>query len=219
MLAPTSTRQLRPPVDAAPSSALRRGSSAHTDGSRTRAGRRLSSGLVRQLELWLLCRGSKAAYLRRAGARVGSRTTLLNRVGEFGSEPWLIEIGSDVAIASGVAFVTHDGASRVFRGSIPGSSAFGNRFGPIRVRDNCVIGMRAILMPGVTIGPDSIVGAGSVVTRDVPPRTVAAGVPARVLCTLDEYVERYRQAMIVGLSSDRALLRRQLTRHFFGEER
>ena len=58
--------------------------------------------------------------------------------------------------------------------------------------DNCVVGMRAILLPGVTIGPDSIVGAGSVVTRDVPPRTVAAGVPARVLCTLDEYAERYR---------------------------
>ena len=94
--------------------------SAHTDGSRTRRGRRLSSALVRQLQLWVLCRGSKVAYLRRAGARVGSRTTLLNRVGEFGSEPWLVEIGSDVAIASGVAFVTHDGASRVFRREHPG---------------------------------------------------------------------------------------------------
>ncbi len=217
MLAPS--RELRTAAGGGVAAALRPAPTTHTDGSRTRARRRLSSALVRQLELWVLCRGSKVAFLRRAGARIGQRTSLLNEVAEFGSEPWLVEIGSDVAIASGVAFITHDGASRVFRQRLPGSSVFGNRFGPIRVGDNCVIGMRAILMPGVSIGPDSVVGAGSVVTRDVPPRTVAAGVPARVLCGLDEYEERYRQEMIAGLSSDRSLLRRQLTRHFFGEER
>jgi carbonic anhydrase/acetyltransferase-like protein (isoleucine patch superfamily) len=80
----------------------------------------------------------------------------------------------------------------------------------VRVLDNCFVGVNSILMPGVTVGPNSIVGAGSVVTRDVPARSVAAGVPARVLCTLDEYVETYRQRMIPGLSSDRSELRRQL---------
>jgi hypothetical protein len=217
--APSSARELRPPVGRARSEAPRPEPWARAGWAPTRTGSRVANALVRQLQLWLLCRGSKVAYLRRAGARVGEKTILLNRVGEFGSEPWLVEIGTGVAIASGVAFITHDGASRVFRRGIPGSSDFGNRFGPIRVHDNCVVGMRAILMPGVSIGPDSVVGAGSVVTRDVPPRTVAAGVPARVLCSLHEYVERYRQSMIPGLSSDRALLRRQLTRHFFGEER
>ena len=204
----------RPPAASVPDSAP----PAYAQRDR-RPGRRLASGLARLLQLWVVCRGSKVAYLRRAGARIGLDTLLLNRVGEFGSEPWLIEVGSRVSIASGVVFVTHDGASRVFRERLPGSSVFGNRFGPIRVRDNCVVGLRAILLPGVSIGPDSIVGAGSVVTRDVPPGTVAAGVPARVLCPLDEYVEAYRQAMIPGLSSDRLELRRQLTRHFWGEER
>ena len=85
--------------------------------------------------------------------------------------------------------------------------------------DNCVIGTGAVLLPGVTIGPDSVVGANSVVTKDVPPRTVAAGVPARPLCTLDQYAARYRAAMIPGLSSDRRELRRQLTLHFWSEER
>jgi acetyltransferase-like isoleucine patch superfamily enzyme len=177
------------------------------------------AGFSRLLRLWLLCRGSKVAYLRSAGARIGSHTALLNSVSEFGSEPWLVEIGSRVSIAKGVTFITHDGGSRVFRRWIPGSSAFGNRFAPIRVRDNCVIGLRAILLPGVVVGPDSIVGAGSVVTRDVPPGTVAAGVPARVLSTLDEYTARYQRLMIPGLSSDRRELRRQLTLHFWGEER
>ncbi len=52
---------------------------------------------------------------------------------------------------------------------------------PIIVEDNVWIGARVIIMPGVTIGRDSCIGAGSVVTSDVPPRTLAAGVPARVI--------------------------------------
>ncbi len=173
----------------------------------------------RLLERWVVCRGNKVAYLRRLGARIGEQTAILCRVGDFGSEPWLIEIGSRVSIAAGVVFVTHDGASRVIRDRIPGGSPYGNCFAPIRVRDNSVVGLRAILMPGVTIGPDSIVGAGSLVTRSIPPGTVACGTPARVVSTVEQYVESYRTHMISGLSSDRVELRRQLTRRFWGEER
>jgi acetyltransferase-like isoleucine patch superfamily enzyme len=180
---------------------------------------RVGSRVARAFERWVLCRGDKVAYLRRLGARIGPHAAVVCRVEDFGSEPWLVEIGSRVSIAAGVVFVTHDGASRVFRERIEGGSRFGNAFAPIRVRDNCMIGLRAILLPGVTVGPDSIVGAASLVTRDVPPGTVVAGVPARVVCTLEQYVERYRERMIPGLSSDRAELRRQLTRRFWGEER
>jgi acetyltransferase-like isoleucine patch superfamily enzyme len=52
---------------------------------------------------------------------------------------------------------------------------------PIVVEDNVWIGARVIVLAGVTVGQDSCVGAGSVVTSDVPPRTLVAGVPARVL--------------------------------------
>lgn len=50
---------------------------------------------------------------------------------------------------------------------------------PITIEDNVWLGARVIVMPGVTIGHDAVVGAGSVVTTDVAPRTIAAGVPAR----------------------------------------
>jgi acetyltransferase-like isoleucine patch superfamily enzyme len=130
-----------------------------------------------------------------------------------------VEIGSRVTVATGVLFITHDGSSRVFRDRIEGSSRFGNRFGPIRILDNSFVGARSILMPDVTVGPDAIVGAGSVVTRSVPPRTVAVGVPARALCTLDEYVNTYRARMVRGLSSERSEVRRQLTTRFWGRER
>jgi acetyltransferase-like isoleucine patch superfamily enzyme len=52
---------------------------------------------------------------------------------------------------------------------------------PIVLGENVWLGSRVIVLPGVTIGADSVVGAGSVVTKDVPPRTLAAGVPARVI--------------------------------------
>lgn len=55
---------------------------------------------------------------------------------------------------------------------------------PIRIGENVWLGARVIVMPGVTIGDDSVVGIGSVVTHDVPPRSVAVGVPARVVKSL-----------------------------------
>ena len=62
-----------------------------------------------------------------------------------------------------------------------------DRFGKVRIGDNCHIGMNALIMPGVTIGNNCIIGAGAVVTHDVPDNSVAVGVPARVIETVDEY--------------------------------
>jgi acetyltransferase-like isoleucine patch superfamily enzyme len=54
---------------------------------------------------------------------------------------------------------------------------------PITIQDRAWLGNRSIVLKGVTVGHDSVVAAGSVVTRDVPPRTVVAGNPARVVRT------------------------------------
>ncbi len=62
--------------------------------------------------------------------------------------------------------------------------------GKVDIRDNCFIGYNATIMPNITIGPNSIVAAGAVVTRDVPPNSIVAGVPAKVIGATDEYVEK-----------------------------
>lgn len=58
--------------------------------------------------------------------------------------------------------------------------------------DNVFIGSGTKILYNVRIGPNAIVAAGSVVTRDVSPNSVVGGVPARVICTFDEYIEKHK---------------------------
>jgi acetyltransferase-like isoleucine patch superfamily enzyme len=169
-------------------------------------------------EYYILCRGDNIRYLRRMGVRIGEGCFILNGAGSY-PEPWLVEIGDHVKIANGVGFITHDGSSRLFRDKLPGSCRFGNRYGKIIVRDNSFIGVGSIVMPDVTIGPNSIVGAHSVVTKDVPPGTVFAGNPARLICTFEEYIDKYKKKMIPLTATDWPSLRRELTMKLWGEER
>lgn len=105
-------------------------------------------------------------------------------------EATLITIGNRVTISSEVEFCTHDNA--IIK-SIPGKT---DVVGPITIGDDCFIGMRSILMYGVTLGDHCVVGAGSVVTKSFPPRSVIGGNPARLLCTIDEYAEKYKEYAI-----------------------
>src|SRR5690606_36547449 len=100
---------------------------------------------------------------------------------DFGSEPYLIEIGNDVRITSGVKLFTHGGA-RVFRKNIPDFDFFGK----IKIGNNVYIGNNAIILPGVSIGDDVIIGAGSVVTKSVGTNSVVGGNPARIIGSVSE---------------------------------
>jgi len=171
------------------------------------------------LTYYVHCRADSAEYLRFLGVKIGHGCSIYTTPHNFGTEPWLIEIGNNVTLGQGVLLITHDGTSRLFRDCLPGTSPFGNRFGTIVIRDNCFIGNNAILLPGIEIGPDSAVGAGSVVTKTVPPQTIVAGNPARPIKTLDEYMEGYLQRMIPLEAADRDALRRELTMKLWGHER
>ncbi len=126
----------------------------------------------------------RPALFRRMGADIGQGCRLL--VNTLGSEPYLITIGDETLVSGGVVFLTHDAGTWVFRREHPEAA----RFGRIKVGSRVFIGGNAIVLPGVTIGDRSIVGAGAVVTRDVEPGTVVAGVPARVVSTVESYKQR-----------------------------
>ncbi len=175
-----------------------------------------STALFRQ---YLVMRGNNVRYLRSLGTRIGELCEILTPVKNFGSEPWLIELGNRVTISQGVLFITHDGSSRLFRHQLAGSSPWGNRFGPIRIGDNSFVGANATLLPNIEVGPNSIVGAGSLVNRTVPAATVVAGVPARRICSLAEYIECYQAKAIPIAATTRQGLRDELTQQFWGEWR
>ncbi|GMK38141.1 galactoside O-acetyltransferase [Paenibacillus sp. CCS19] len=109
----------------------------------------------------------------------------------FGSEPYLIQIGDNVRITKGVTFITHDGGVWVLRNN--GMLVNSDKFGTIKVGSNVHIGINATIMPGVNIGDNVIIGVGAVVTKDVPSNSIAAGVPAKVIKSLEEYYEKCKE--------------------------
>lgn len=133
------------------------------------------------LHKWMLWR------FKRQGLQIADDCRIMGRP-FFGSEPYLISIGKGVTISGQVHFITHDGAPWVIRRRPEYRKVV--KYGRITVHDNCFIGQRATLLPGVTIGPNSIVATGAVVTKDVPPNTIVGGIPAKVLMDLDTYIAR-----------------------------
>ena len=137
-----------------------------------------------KIELFGYNRFTIAEYFRKQGAKIGEGCSIVPF--SLGTEPYLVKIGNNVTIAQGVCFITHDGGVWVFRKEIPDIQVFGT----IIIEDNCVIGQNSILFPNVKIGHNSIVGAGSVVISDIPPNTIAMGVPARPFGSVEKYKEK-----------------------------
>lgn len=119
-------------------------------------------------------------HLRKTGMSIGENCYIFSPQIETG-EPYLVTIGNNVLISTNVLFTTHDASASHY---IPGSSDI---FGRINIGDNCFIGMGVIILPGVTIAKDCIVGAGSVVTKSfLEPGMVIAGNPARVIGSIED---------------------------------
>ncbi len=114
-------------------------------------------------------------FYRLRGTRIGRNVEVGQHVFMEESRPELITIEDNVDIGPNVMILTHDSSRHCINPEEP------VRFGRVHIKRNAYIGAGAIILPGVTIGEYAIVGAGAVVTRDVPPRSVAVGVPARVI--------------------------------------
>lgn len=127
---------------------------------------------------------SPTQYARLIGVKVGDNCLIYRSV-EFSSEPYLITIGNNVQVTKGVAIHTH-GGGHAARRVIPNFDVFGK----VEIKDWAYIGAHAQIMPGVTIGEGAIIAAGSIVTKSVPDRMVVGGNPARLVCSVDDYIER-----------------------------
>jgi acetyltransferase-like isoleucine patch superfamily enzyme len=179
--------------------------------------------------LWVRCcrptGEGYADYLRRHGGlfAMGERCSV-SRHAKI-TDPAFVRLGNNVRLARCTIF-GHDGSVNMIR------NAYGVRVdsvGKVDIRDNVFVGEQAMIMPGVTIGPDAIVAAGAVITRDVAPGDIVGGVPARPIGRVADYVERLQRETNVlpwaHLIRDRAAdvdpalepeLRRLRVEYFFG---
>jgi maltose O-acetyltransferase len=97
----------------------------------------------------------------------------------------LISIGDNCTITSGVKILAHDAS--LYRDLNMA------KMGRVIIKDNCFIGVNSIILPGIVIGPDAVVGAGTVVAKDVPSDSVAMGNPAKVVMSKREFLKRQNE--------------------------
>lgn len=121
------------------------------------------------------------------GMTVGRKCSIQEGVVFDESYCWLISLGDNVTIAPFAHLLAHDASMIKHLGYA--------RIGKVCIEDGVFIGARALVLPGVTIGKNSIIGAGSIVSNSIPPDVVVAGNPANVICDLDTFILKHREAM------------------------
>ena len=124
-------------------------------------------------------------------ANIGDNVHIQSRFIPLYSE--LISFHNNIIVGRGVEFVTHDVIhavlNRMDRG-IYSDHRFKESIGCIEIEDNCFIGANTIILGGVRIRKNCIIAAGSVVTKDCESDSLYAGVPARRICSLDDYMKK-----------------------------
>ena len=125
----------------------------------------------------------------RGGAKIGKGTFFYapNHMIFDETAPYLINIGKNVMISENVTILTHGYEWSVLKGKY--CEVLGNQ-APVFIGNNVFIGLGATILKGVSIGDNVIIGAESVVTTNIPNNCVAAGIPAKVICTIDDYYDK-----------------------------
>jgi acetyltransferase-like isoleucine patch superfamily enzyme len=133
------------------------------------------------------------SFLRKKGVIVGKGTAFYGTVKIDLTRPFLVEIGEDCVLTDGVILLTHgydlSVLNRVFGDMLCSS-------GKVVLEGNNFIGNNAVILKGVTIGKNTIIGACSVVTHSIPSNCVAAGNPCEVIMNLQKYYEKRKLSHI-----------------------
>ncbi len=157
---------------------------------------KLIGNLIIKFKIRVASNNQYIKMLRKLGIKIGKGCEIYKTNVIWGSEPYLIEIGDYVRITSGVKFVTHDGGVWTLRKLGYGEEI--DKFGKIKIGNNVHIGFDAIIMPGVTIGNNCVIGCGAVVTKNIPEGTVAVGVPARPIMSIEEYYKKNKDKFLMA---------------------
>ena len=158
---------------------------------------------------WFLKKKKPISYAKHIGVNMPSdNSVFIYGCVDWGTEPWIITVGQNVYITDEVSFITHDGGTLLFRKDIPDLEITK----PITIGNNVYIGLKSIILGGVKIGNNVVIGAGSIVTKDIPDDSVVTGVPAKIIKTTQEYLNKLKKESLhlgnlTGKRKDKELMR------------
>lgn len=135
---------------------------------------------------------SYIAFLKRRGAEIGENVRIFtpSKTHIDTQEPFMIHIGSNVVLTGPVTILTHDYSSCVCARAFPEKERAVSAMRPVQIMDNVFIGWGSTLLPGTTIGENSIIGAGAVVSGIIESNSGYVGNPARKLMSIEEFYDK-----------------------------
>lgn len=173
--------------------------------------------LWQTIRLWSMIKSTdRVNYLKKNKifGYIGENVLIMDRKIPLYAE--LIRIHNNVKIASNVTFVTHDVTHSMLNAML-GEKKYHETVGCIEIMDNVFVGTNVTILNNVRIGSNSIVAAGAVVAKDVPANSVVGGVPARVICSLDEYLAKRGDCYSEELSPRRQTVSAELSDYLWTE--
>ena len=155
--------------------------------------------LIRKILEYLRGEPQHLDKLIKRGLKIGKNFKRMGGVIIDPSHCYHISIGDNVILAPRVHILAHDASFGLFTGKTCAAN--------VTIGNYVFVGAGTIILPGVHIGNRVIIGAGSIVTKDIPDNSVAVGNPARVICTVDAYLEKEtakmcRENIITNLDYD-----------------
>ena len=157
------------------------------------------SRLSQTLRMWtILTSTGRTKYLKekRIFGAIGDNCSIQDRRVPLYAK--LIKLGNNVRVASNVTFITHDIIHKMLNNNpTVDSNDYEEKVGCIEIQDNVFIGAGSTILYDVSVGSNVIIGAGSLVNKDIPPNSVVGGVPAKVICSFNEYIEKRKNEIDV----------------------
>ena len=125
--------------------------------------------------------------LVKAGMTLGRNVYVDEHVSFDSPFCWLISIGDNCTLSKNVVIMAHDASTKKHLGF--------TKIGRVQIGKKTFVGANSLILPGVTIGENVIIGASSVVTRNIPDNSVAVGNPARVIKSTTDYIKEQERKL------------------------